>query len=208
MRLYLIYGLGFLAQLLFGFRMIVQWAQSERLRKVVAPSLFWKASLVASLLFILYGLFRHDPVIVLGQTLAYIIYVRNLQLDGSWASFRKWSRHVFSILPILLLVLFAATYSRHVGLLADAKYSAFLVVGGTGQLLMNLRFVYQWWVSEKSGRSLLPGGFWMISIVGCCLVLVYAIQRKDPVLLVSQVFGGFVYFRNLVLYSRANRAHQ
>ncbi len=75
-----IYLLGFFAQSLFGARTVVQWVQSERVGRVVSPTWFWIFSLCGSSLFLVYGLLRHDVVILFGQTISFYIYIRNLQL--------------------------------------------------------------------------------------------------------------------------------
>ncbi|MEE4137121.1 MAG: lipid-A-disaccharide synthase N-terminal domain-containing protein, partial [Desulforhopalus sp.] len=58
--------------------------------------------------------------------------------------------------------------------------------GIAGQLVFTFRFVYQWLYSERRHESLLPIGFWAISITGSAMVLSYAVIRRDPVLLVGQ----------------------
>ena len=80
---WLIYGIGFLAQLLFSGRLLVQWILSEKNKRVITPSLFWKLSLFASFLLFVYGYLRDDFAIMLGQSLTYFIYIRNLQLQGA-----------------------------------------------------------------------------------------------------------------------------
>ena len=62
-----IYAVGLVAQGLFAARMLVQWLLSERRREVVNPTIFWILSLVASLLFFLYGWLRQDFALRLGQ---------------------------------------------------------------------------------------------------------------------------------------------
>ena len=75
----------------------------------------------------------------------------------------------------------------------------FLVIGFTGQGLFASRFVFQWIYSEKKGESYIPVIFWYLSIFGGIGLLIYAIFRKDPVIILGQTFGIFVYIRNLVL---------
>ena len=75
----------------------------------------------------------------------------------------------------------------------------FLIIGFTGQALFASRFVIQWIYSEKIGRSSIPLIFWYLSIFGGIGLLVYAIFRKDPVIIVGQLFGIFIYLRNLIL---------
>ena len=78
----------------------------------------------------------------------------------------------------------------------------FLIIGFTGQGLFASRFVFQWIYSEKKGESYIPVIFWYLSIFGGIGLLIYAIFRKDPVIILGQTFGIFVYIRNLVLIYR------
>ena len=64
---WLIYSIGFLAQILFSSRLIVQWLTSEKQKKVTTPVLFWSLSLIASFLLFVYGYLRDDFAIMLGQ---------------------------------------------------------------------------------------------------------------------------------------------
>ena len=75
----------------------------------------------------------------------------------------------------------------------------FLIIGFTGQARFASRFVIQWIYSEKIGRSSIPLIFWYLSIFGGIGLLVYAIFRQDPVIIVGQLFGIFIYLRNLIL---------
>jgi len=82
----------------------------------------------------------------------------------------------------------------------------FLSIGFLGQGLFASRFVVQWIYSEKKGVSSIPIVFWYLSIFGGLGLLVYAIFRKDPVIILGQMFGIFVYLRNLVLIYRRKNA--
>ena len=75
----------------------------------------------------------------------------------------------------------------------------FLFVGFLGQGLFASRFIIQWIYSERKGESHIPIAFWYLSILGGIGLLVYAIFRKDPVIIVGQTFGVFIYLRNLIL---------
>ncbi len=75
----------------------------------------------------------------------------------------------------------------------------FLCIGFIGQGLFASRFVFQWIASEKKGESFIPVIFWYLSIFGGIGLLTYAIFRKDPVIIVGQSFGIFIYLRNLIL---------
>ena len=81
----------------------------------------------------------------------------------------------------------------------------FLIVGFVGQGLFASRFIVQWIYSEKIGESRIPVVFWYLSILGGLGLLIYAIFRKDPVIIVGQSFGIFIYLRNLFLiYKKSN----
>ena len=75
----------------------------------------------------------------------------------------------------------------------------FLIIGFTGQGLFASRFIVQWIHSERKGESHIPIIFWYLSIFGGLGLLIYAIFRKDPVIIVGQLFGIFIYLRNLIL---------
>jgi lipid-A-disaccharide synthase-like uncharacterized protein len=81
-----------------------------------------------------------------------------------------------------------------------------LVLGFFAQLLFSARFLVQWIASEKAGKSVVPVLFWYFSISGGVLLLAYAIYRKDPVFILGQSTGIFIYTRNLYLISKEKRA--
>ena len=79
------------------------------------------------------------------------------------------------------------------------------LVGLAGQTCFFSRFLVQWIVSERRGESTVPVIFWYLSLVGGLTVLVYAIWRRDPVFILGQTVGIFVYVRNLILIGRTRR---
>ena len=78
----------------------------------------------------------------------------------------------------------------------------FLFVGFIGQAIFASRFLVQWIHSEKKKESAIPVIFWYLSIIGGISLLIYAIYRKDPVIISGQLFGVIVYSRNLILIYR------
>ncbi|MCC6074627.1 lipid-A-disaccharide synthase N-terminal domain-containing protein [Pseudomonas sp. GCM10022188] len=82
------------------------------------------------------------------------------------------------------------------------RESLWLVVGFAGQLAFTGRFALQWLYSEYKKRSVIPVGFWYLSLIGSALLLAYAIYRQDPVFILGQSFGFVVYLRNLQLIAR------
>ncbi len=76
-------GIGFLGQILFTSRFLVQWIASERRRESVVPVAFWWFSLMGGVTLLSYAIWRQDPVFIMGQGAGLIIYVRNLVLIRS-----------------------------------------------------------------------------------------------------------------------------
>ena len=101
---WVVYGIGFLAQILFSGRLFVQWILSEKSKKIITPSLFWKLSLLASFLLFVYGYLRNDFAIMLGQSLTYFIYIRNLQLQGEWRRSPKLLRWFLLVFPVFIVI--------------------------------------------------------------------------------------------------------
>lgn len=77
-----------------------------------------------------------------------------------------------------------------------------LALGFGGQALFMSRMALQWWASERMRSSVVPEGFWWLSLAGAAVLLVYFVRRGDPVGLAGQLFGFVVYARNLVLIRR------
>ncbi len=201
--------IGFAAQALFSARMLVQWILSERARKVLSPTLFWVLSLIASILLCIYGWLRSDFAIILGQLFSYYIYLWNLRVKKALVKVPVWIRILLCLLPVALCIPVAGN--------APEAYNRFfanpdipfwlLVYGSAGQIIFTLRFIYQWFYSVRLGRSVLPAGFWIISLIGSVTICSYAIFRADPVLIVGQSVGLIAYTRNLIIGHRQHTRH-
>lgn len=206
MKDWIIYSIGFLAQILFSSRLIIQWITSEKRRKVIMPTTFWTLSLIASFLLFIYGYLRLDFAIMLGQSLTYFIYIRNLQLQGQWRKLPKLVQYLLFILPVLIVIFYFNNNKIDIELLFknEAIPTWLLVLGIIAQVIFTLRFVYQWIYSERYKESTLPLGFWVLSLIGAGLILTYAIIRRDPVLFVGHLFGLLIYGRNAYLIRKTN----
>ena len=78
-----------------------------------------------------------------------------------------------------------------------------LCIGFGGQALFSARFLVQWITSERQKRSVIPVAFWYFSIAGGLTLLSYAIHKRDPVFILGQTTGVFIYARNLYfIYSQ------
>ena len=148
---------------------------------------------------------RHDFAIILGQAISYYIYLWNLNIKGVWQRVPGLLRVIIVVAPPVLLALTAGS--------ASEAFDAFfrradlpmwlLVFGSAGNLILSLRFIYQWLYSRRAGESELPAGFWIFSLAGAAIVFVYGILRADIVLMLGQGFGLIVYSRNLIIGHRA-----
>ncbi len=80
--------------------------------------------------------------------------------------------------------------------------------GFAGQALFSARFLVQWLASERQRKSVVPVLFWYLSLGGGLTLFLYATYREDPVFMLGQGFGLFVYLRNLWLIRRERQAAQ
>ncbi len=78
-----------------------------------------------------------------------------------------------------------------------------VILGILGQIFFTARFLTQWIASERAGRSVVPLSFWFFSIGGGLMLLAYALYRRDPVFILGQAFGLFIYVRNLMLIRKS-----
>lgn len=74
-----------------------------------------------------------------------------------------------------------------------------IAIGLIGQSLFSARFLIQWLASEKAKASIVPTTFWYFSILGGVTLFAYAVYRQDPVFILGQSTGIFIYARNLYL---------
>jgi lipid-A-disaccharide synthase-like uncharacterized protein len=86
-----------------------------------------------------------------------------------------------------------------------SSFSFWLTVGFVGQGFFTARFLVQWLASEKERAVVVPSAFWWLSIVGGTALLSYAVHRRDPVIIVGQSMGLFVYARNLMLEEKRRK---
>ena len=80
-----------------------------------------------------------------------------------------------------------------------------LAVGLVAQLMFSMRFIVQWIASERAKQSIVPEMFWYFSVVGGAMLFAYAIYRVDPVFILGQGAGLFIYARNIQFILRGKR---
>lgn len=77
-----------------------------------------------------------------------------------------------------------------------------ILIGLCGQCLFMARFIVQWIHSERVGQSVVPISFWYFSLAGGSIVLAYGLHKLDPIIIIGQIPGTFVYARNLMLLNK------
>ena len=200
-----LYIIGFLAQALFSARLLLQWLLSERSRQVVSPSVYWILSIAGSYLLFIYGWLRDDFAIIFGQFISYYIYLWNLREKGLLARVPAVFRWILSLTPVVAVLLAIGNAEAFVrDFFMNERIPFWLVLfGSSGQIVFTLRFIYQWFYSYKRKASILPVGFWVISLVGSGLIVSYGLFRRDPVIILGQSFGFVAYIRNIMLGMKA-----
>jgi lipid-A-disaccharide synthase-like uncharacterized protein len=83
-----------------------------------------------------------------------------------------------------------------------ARLDFWLIFGIVAQLLFTARFVVQWIVSERLGKSVVPLAFWFLSMGGGLMLLTYGLVRREPIIILGQGLAVFIYIRNLMLIFR------
>ena len=201
----MIYVIGFLAQVFFSARILLQWILSERAKKVISPAIFWQLSIVGSYLLFVYGWLRDDFAIILGQIISYYIYIWNLDKKHQWKKLPFIIRTLLLLTPVAAILYMLKDASAFVDqFFRNEKIPLWLLVyGSMGQIIFTLRFVYQWIYSKRKDESPLPIGFWVISLLGALIIVSYAIYRRDPVLILGQSTGLIAYSRNIYLSRKA-----
>lgn len=198
---FFIYAIGFLAQIFFSARTLFQWIKSEKARTVVSPASYWILSVAGSYLFFIYGWFRDDFSILLGQFISYYIYLWNLGWKGLWQKFNILLKTVLIGTPVIASVFVLKDNSDFLSrfIFNEEVPPALLLFGSAGQIIFTFRFIYQWIYSVRRKQSVLPLGFWIISLAGSSVIVAYGIFRADPVLILGQSFGIVAYLRNLII---------
>src|SRR5262249_9470147 len=73
--------LGYVAQIMFTMRFLVQWIASERAGKMVMPIAFWFFSIGGGVLLLLSVLYIRDPRFYPGHGFGVFVYARNLYFE-------------------------------------------------------------------------------------------------------------------------------
>ena len=88
------------------------------------------------------------------------------------------------------------------------KFDFWLMFGLVAQLMFAGRFIVQWISSERAGRSVVPFAFWIFSMAGGLMTLLYGIVKREPVIIFGQGLATFIYIRNIMLIYREHTQKQ
>lgn len=81
-------------------------------------------------------------------------------------------------------------------------------LGWSGNACYFLRFLVQWVLSERAGRSVAPPVFWWLSLAGAAALGTYAFVQGDSPLFVGYALTFVVYLRNISIAHYGERAGQ
>ncbi len=199
--------LGWLGNVCYFSRFLLQWLQSERARRSVTPRSFWWLSLGGCAFLGTCAIAQRELVLVPSFLINGAIYARNLWIDRSRGRGGR-----LGPLPAALAGLAAATVVVAFLLLKDDTPTSedawwLLLVGAVGQGLWSVRFILQWWFTERRGYSHFPLAFWWITLVGSVLNIAYTATRDDPVYLFGLLPTPIYPIRNLMI-ERARRRRE
>ena len=195
-----VYLLGLSGMGIYGSRILIQWYMSEKSHQVESPGIYWVLSSIGAVVLYIYGWLRKDFSIIFGESVGYYIYMWNIGVMGLY---KKVPRFVFvlqALFPVLILALivrdiptFSATFLHN----SDVPRNL-LLFGVTGQLVYEIRSVYQLVYSYRRKASFLPLGHWVLAVAGSTMIIAYGLIRHDWVLVIGQ-FSIFFSIRNLML---------
>jgi len=89
--------------------------------------------------------------------------------------------------------------------LSNPLVALWLGIGFFGQVLFTGRMIVQWLASERQGKSVVPPLFWWMSLIGSLMLLAYFFWRRDPIGLLGQAFGSFIYLKNIMWIRNESR---
>lgn len=192
---------GMIGNVLFTVRMLIQWLSSEKNKKSVVPVSFWWISLAGTLVFIVYAYLRHELPFILGYAVTLVPYVRNLAIHYRPHRPPRSMGVILGVAMAIGCILLWSTWARQ----GRGTFDAWFYFGLVGNFVFMSRFIVAWVVSEKQRQSVLPLSFWMISLVGSTILLIYSLVRGDLVFILGFIFNGIPYVRNIMLIRRQQR---
>jgi lipid-A-disaccharide synthase-like uncharacterized protein len=191
---------GFVGNLFYALRVLIQWLASERAGKSVVPVAFWWFSLSGAVVYITYAYIRAEIPFILGISATLVPYTRNLMIHYRPNRPPRPIGLVMAIASMLGCIPIIVFWRERTVL------DYWFILGLCGIAVFHSRFYVQWVHSEAKRKSVMPLTFWYMSLVGSMLLLLYSLIRKDPVYILGFVFNVIPYTRNIMLIRKNRRA--
>lgn len=207
-----LYPLGFLASIAFTSRFLLQWIASEMKGESHVIKSFWVLSIAGNLMLFTHGWIQLQIHVCLIQGCQALLAWRNLDLMRGEEARATQKGVIIALCAVCAAVILS--FALQIGSESfewfrspvtpwyHAKKKLGIVwhiVGTLGMVLFSSRFFVQWWHAEKQRASLLNRQFWILSLLGAVLMIVYFAKMRDFVNLIGPCFGLIPYFRNLML---------
>jgi len=98
-----------------------------------------------------------------------------------------------------MLIQFGQAFSNYLYDIFVAKFDFWLAFGLVAQLAFAARFLVQWIMSERAGKSVVPMAFWFFSVAGGTMTLIYGLVKREPIIIFGQLLSNIIYVRNIML---------
>jgi lipid-A-disaccharide synthase-like uncharacterized protein len=98
-----------------------------------------------------------------------------------------------------MLIQFGSALGNYLYDIFVAKFDFWLAFGLVAQLAFAARFLIQWIMSERAGKSVLPMAFWFFSVAGGTMTLIYGLVKREPIIIFGQLLSNIIYVRNIML---------
>ena len=98
-----------------------------------------------------------------------------------------------------MLIQFGQAFSSYLYDIFIAKFDFWLAFGLVAQLAFAARFLIQWIMSERAGKSVVPMAFWFFSMLGGTMTLIYGLVKREPIIIFGQLLSNVIYVRNIML---------
>ncbi len=204
----LLYPLGFIAQIAFGLRFLVQWLAAEKQHKSVTPKIFWKLSLIGNIVLLCHSVIQLHFPMTLAQSINATLSWRNLNLLESKKS--QVSIHcVWLMLAIAIstpIAFFSLSIEQPNWIATPSSLNIATnihLLGMVGIFCFSLRFWVQWWQAENKKEGSLTERFWWISLLGSALSSIYFFTINDWVNFIGPALSLVPYSRNLYFLKKA-----
>jgi lipid-A-disaccharide synthase-like uncharacterized protein len=98
-----------------------------------------------------------------------------------------------------MLIQFGTALGNYLYDIFVAKFDFWLAFGLVAQLAFAARFLVQWIMSERAGKSVVPMAFWFFSVAGGTMTLIYGLVKREPIIIFGQLLSNVIYIRNIML---------